>query len=58
MWTSANRTTAVATASAHAPTRRVGAPVAIVLLGGPTTGAQAAKVGVRVGSGRSGLGYI
>ena len=39
---------AVATANAHAPTRREGAPVATVHLGGRMTGTQAVQVSVRV----------
>ena len=45
-WTSVRPTMAIATANAHAPTRRVVAPVATVRVVGPTREIRNAKVGV------------
>ena len=44
-WTSVRPTMAIATANAHAPTRRVVAPVTTVRVVGPTMEIRNAKVG-------------
>ena len=46
MWTSVRPTMAIATANAHAPTRRVVAPVRTARVVGPTREIQNTKVGV------------